>query len=310
MTASLLPGILRCPLHPGAGGLEALPSGDALRCRQCHWSFALIDRIPDLVLADENSGPFREREIKQWNQMAASYDEVRAGDQEWMAALDGTVRALEPQPGELVLDAACGTGLTVRRYHGRVANVVALDFSVPSLQYLRKALGHSDCVHFVRADISALPFADSTFDRVLCANAIQHLPHERMRQRTVRELARVAKVGARVVVTAHNHSIRRRLRRKPREGPRRDVQYMHAFDRPELTSLLSAALAVKSIRGAGFPLPYRLKLAPLSRRLERSLRRLSPATAWALMLVAFCQKAQETKEMEWPPVHQLLEGRA
>jgi hypothetical protein len=34
----------------------------------------------------------------------------------WQAALDATVCAFDPQPGDLVLDAACGTGLTIRRY--------------------------------------------------------------------------------------------------------------------------------------------------------------------------------------------------
>jgi SAM-dependent methyltransferase len=56
-----------------------------------------------------------------------------------------------------------------------------------------------ECVRFELADASAaLPFADATFDALLCIDAVNHLPD---RARVLREWGRVLKAGGRILFT-------------------------------------------------------------------------------------------------------------
>src|SRR5262249_21127641 len=141
--------------------------------------------------------------------------------------------------------------------------------SLHSLRVLRRnAPGPSTLV--VRADLQHLPFAAGTFDKVLCANALQQLQTEPSRRRCVAELARVTRPEGRAVVTAHSYSRPKRRAGWAKEGRGGScsgaVRYLHPFGDEELRQLLSRVLEVERLTGAGFPLPYRLKLSWLSRR--------------------------------------------
>jgi hypothetical protein len=140
--------------------------------------------------------------------------------------------------------------------------------------------------------VTRLPYAAGAFDRALCANTVQHLPTAALRRRCVAELARVTRRGGRVVVTAHQWSLPKRRagwKKEGRPGGRDQPAFIHRFDLAEFHGLLASALAVESVSGAGFPLPYRYKLAPLSACLEWALQRSRRAAAWAHMLVGVCR---------------------
>lgn len=290
--------LLRCPLHPGAGPLAPLrgpsrpgepePPVRGLHCPRCRRAYPVVDGIPDLVGPAGCPGPVRDGEAAQWDEQAPRYDEGRVRDPIYMAGVAAAARALAPRAGDLVLDAACGTGLTARAYGRPGLRVVAVDLSRESLRVLGGARGPA-AVCPVRADLGALPFADGTFDRVLCANALQQVPGEGLRRACVRELARVARPGGRVVVTVHGWSVPKRRAGWPKEGPARGpsgaVRYIYRSEPGEFRDLLASALRVEAVRGAGLPLPYRWKLSWLSRRLERVLSRLAAGAAWGHMLV-------------------------
>lgn len=292
-----------CPAHPNSGRLvpvearqlavmaDSLAGESGLRCPECGRVFPIKDGIPDLVVGQDYPGEFLEAEARQWDEQARRYEEKRTQDPRYMAGVRAAVRALQVQPGDVVLDAGCGTGLTVRSYLRPDVRVVALDLSLESLRHLRGASAGAR-VDLVRGDLSMLPFANKTFDRVLCANALQHIPDEPQRRRCIHELARVARPDARVVVTAHNWSVSRRSAGWAKEGKAKGhsgpVQYIYRFEPTEFRNLLGSALRVERITSAGFPLPYRLKLSPLSRVLERFLRRLEAAAPYGDMLVGTC----------------------
>jgi SAM-dependent methyltransferase len=210
-----------------------------------------------------------------------------------MAAVEASADAFRPRVGELVLDAGCGTGLTVRPHLRPGVRAVALDLSLGSLRHLRHGSGGA-AAGFVRGDLRELPFADGAFDRVLCANAVQHIPDASGRRRALAELARVVRPGGRVVVTAHNLSVPKRLAGWPKEGPAGGhsggVRYIYRFAPREFGAELARFLTVERLGGAGFHLPYRYKLSPLSRVVENILRRFPFAAAWGSMLVAVCRK--------------------
>ncbi len=291
----------RCPAHPNSGvlvgveprGTAALPDGAEpdLRCSECGRVFPIEDGVPVFVTGQNHWSELLEAEARQWDEQARRYEEKRARDPRYMAGVQAAIRALQIQPGDVVLDAGCGTGLTVRSYLCPDVRVVGLDLSRESLRYLRGSLSGAR-VDLVRGDLSALPFADATFDRVLCANALQQIPDADLRRRCIRELARVASPNAQVVVTAHNWSVSRRAAGWVKEGAAGghsgQLQYVYRFEPKEFHNLLGSALRVERMTGAGFPLPYRFKLSPLSRVFERLLRRLKVAAPYGDMLVAAC----------------------
>jgi ubiquinone/menaquinone biosynthesis C-methylase UbiE len=245
-----------------------------------------------LAPAKETEVP-REQERRRWDEKAETYDDTRAAERVYQAAVDAAVRSLTPEEGNLVLDAACGTGLTLPAYRNPSVRVVALDLSLESLRRARtRAAG--PWVAFVQGDLAALPFAPDGFDNVLCANALQNLPNDGLRRQCVRELARAARPGARVVVSTHNFSALKRRQgwRKERaaDGTAKAAEYIYRYERAEFRELLAGELKVKAIRGAGFPLPYRWKLSGASRLLERLLTRWDACADWAHMLVGICKK--------------------
>src|SRR5262245_58821357 len=143
---------LRCPLHPDGGPLRrvegdkelgAPPAGcdTGLRCTQCGHVYPVIDGIPDMVVSADFAGSFLEAECRQWDAHAQRYDNGRQQDPTYMAGVETTVDALAACPGDNILDAGCGTGLTVRHYLRPEVRVTALDLSMESLRYLRRVLG-------------------------------------------------------------------------------------------------------------------------------------------------------------------------
>jgi SAM-dependent methyltransferase len=242
----------------------------------------------DLLAQGEAPDVFREQEISQWDEQAAQYEPTRRDDALYQAAVRGAARALQPQPGELILDAACGTGMIVRRYFRPRLRLVCLDLSRDSLRHLRETLpaGAACCV---RGDLRALPVADGVFDRVLCANALQHLPDPAGRRAAVAELCRVVRPGGWVVVSVHNYSVHKRRAGWPKEGPAKGnsgpVQYLYRYDVEEFRDLLASRLQVERVCGIGLPLPYRLKLSWLSCGLERFLSRFGASAPWGNLLL-------------------------
>jgi SAM-dependent methyltransferase len=287
--------VLRCPAHIAAGALRRNAHRGELSCPKCARPFHTVDHVWDMLGDQDEAESFFLQEQAQWDKQADAYEAERVRDAIYMHGVHAAVRALAPQQGDRVLDAGCGTGLTVRRYFHADLRVAALDLSGRSLAHLRATIGTTESLALVRGNLAALPFADGAFDRVLCANAIQHLPTKKARSDCVRELARVTRPGGRLVVTAHGYSTPKRRAGWVKEGTAKsssgDIQYIYRFDGPEFRLLLEEACTVRRLGGAGFPLPYKWKLTGLSRRLEAWLSKVPAATPWANMLVGVCTKS-------------------
>jgi ubiquinone/menaquinone biosynthesis C-methylase UbiE/uncharacterized protein YbaR (Trm112 family) len=279
---------LRCPRHPLAGRLAESPG--ALHCAECGARYPVTDGIPDMV---GDAPEHLSNESDQWDRHAPDYDAGRSIDPIYMAGVHAVLAGLDPRPHELVLDAGCGTGLTTRQFHRPGMNTVALDLSMESLRRLRTRLPAGHTVGLVRGDLSALPFAPGAFDKVLCANALQQLPGDDLRRRCAAGLARVARPGATVVVSAHNFSRPKQKAGWCKEGSSGShsgaVDYIYRFGADELEAMLGDYLNVRSVRGAGLPLFYRLKLSPLMRQIERIGSKMALSREWGNMLVAVCE---------------------
>jgi SAM-dependent methyltransferase len=104
----------------------------------------------------------------------------------------------DPHPGERALDAGCGTGIYTRRLLERGAAVTGIDLD---LEMMGAARLKAPAATFVEADVTALPFPDSTFDLSLAVTLLCFVDDA---ERAVAELARVTRPGGRVVLAELN----------------------------------------------------------------------------------------------------------
>jgi demethylmenaquinone methyltransferase/2-methoxy-6-polyprenyl-1,4-benzoquinol methylase len=111
-------------------------------------------------------------------------------DRLWRQA---TRRALDPRPGERILDLAAGTAVSSAPLAKAGAQVVAADFSLGMLGAAPRRAG----VELVAADGLALPFADASFDAATISFGLRNVADP---VRCLRELRRVVRAGGRLVV--------------------------------------------------------------------------------------------------------------
>jgi len=114
-----------------------------------------------------------------------------------------TINLVCIQPGEQVLDVGCGTGtlaIEVARRVGTTGRVVGVDPSPAQIERARaKAARRHVPIAFQIGVIEQLPFPDQRFDVVLSTLMMHHLPASLKRQ-GLAEIARVLKVGGRLVI--------------------------------------------------------------------------------------------------------------
>lgn len=109
------------------------------------------------------------------------------------------VAAVDAVPGQKVLDVAAGTGTSTEPYADAGIDVVAVDFSEGMLEVGKR---RRPDINFVRADATALPFADDTFDATTISFALRNV-HEP--KKALAEMLRVTKPGGRIVVAEFSH---------------------------------------------------------------------------------------------------------
>jgi SAM-dependent methyltransferase len=106
-----------------------------------------------------------------------------------------------PQPGEHVLDAACGTGIVARRVAPRVGatgRVAGADLNPRMLEVARASAEREGiAVTWHECNACTLPFSDGEFDLVLCQQGLQFVPD---RSLAVVEMRRVLKDGGRLTL--------------------------------------------------------------------------------------------------------------
>src|SRR4029453_7868966 len=118
-------------------------------------------------------------------ELEAPETDVRSGYARWAGSYDARPnpliaaetdvvrRMIDDLPRGDALDAACGTGRHARYLRDRGHRVTGVDLSPEMLAVARAALPD---VELREGALTALPFADHTFDLAVCALALTHLP--------------------------------------------------------------------------------------------------------------------------------------
>jgi demethylmenaquinone methyltransferase/2-methoxy-6-polyprenyl-1,4-benzoquinol methylase len=98
------------------------------------------------------------------------------------------------QPGDRVLDAACGTGdLAIADVKAGAGRVTGLDFSEKMLERARRKAP----LEWIHGDMLALPFAEATFDAATVGFGVRNVADLEL---ALRELRRVLRPGGRLAI--------------------------------------------------------------------------------------------------------------
>lgn len=134
---------------------------------------------------------------EQYNQLAKIYDS------RWKSYLENTLTFLkdwaEISPEETLLDVACGTG----EFESLILNqspsqsIVGIDFSEEMLDIARYKCQAFPDVSFQVSSAETLPFAESSFDVIVCASAFHYFEHP---STALEEMRRVLKNDGRVII--------------------------------------------------------------------------------------------------------------
>ena len=141
----------------------------------------------------------QEKVRKRYDGMARSYT---ATGQLIVAHRHEATAALGVQPGERILDVACGPGMNfegILRDLGTGGSLVGLDYSPGMLEQAQQRVERSGWSNVtpMLGDAASLPFADCEFDRVLGTYSFSVIPGY---QQALDEVARVLKPGGTLVV--------------------------------------------------------------------------------------------------------------
>lgn len=163
---------------------------------------------------------------------------------------------LAPLAGQEVLDAGCGAG----HYSELLALSGALVQGIDTdEQLLERARGRVPAGHFRTASVETLPYADASFDAVLCCNVLEFVPDP---ARALRELRRVARDRGVICVLNRDSpwGWQQQFARPFTDHPYYRGQF---FDQERLKTLvLASGWQVEQIRGAVFfpPVPVEFLL--------------------------------------------------
>jgi len=174
-----------------------------------------------------------------------------------------------------VLDAGCGEGVIVDEYAGRL-DIVGVDL-------------HAAGGRVAQGALTGLPFGGAAFDRVLCLDVLEHLPHGDQ-PRALAEIFRVLGPGGEALISVPNLAhLQSRVHFFVRgELVRTASEHKHPGDRP-------VAEYLRMCRGAGFEVLSREGIFPtvpvLTRLIRRHPARLEPLHRWltrALPVPGWC----------------------
>jgi ubiquinone/menaquinone biosynthesis C-methylase UbiE len=133
--------------------------------------------------------------IRGYNRLSSVYDAQFKDEQ--VEKLNLTLRFVEMNKGDKILDAGCGTGLIAEVISDRYV-IIGVDASQGLLMKAKERFRRRKDSHLVLADVDHLPFKDAIFDHAFAVTLIQNMPNP---TKTLGEIKRTCKARSSLVVT-------------------------------------------------------------------------------------------------------------
>jgi demethylmenaquinone methyltransferase/2-methoxy-6-polyprenyl-1,4-benzoquinol methylase len=162
-----------------------------------------LSGVPDLDAAGSDGAGSRATLDKRRGDVAAMFDRVAARydlandvlslgqDRAWRRHV---VDAVEPRPGQLILDLAAGTGTSSEPFTSSGARVIPTDLSLGMLLVGKQRRPQ---LSFVAADALRLPYVDASFDAITISFGLRNVEDTAA---ALREMRRVVKPSGTLVV--------------------------------------------------------------------------------------------------------------
>lgn len=134
-----------------------------------------------------------------YDYFSASYDLVF---KPWLeSGIEKAIKILCPPPGAQILEIGIGTGLSLDYYPKDVC-LTAFDYSQGMLRKSKNKLEqkHGFQASLLQMDVHQMAFADNSFDYILAAYVLTVVENL---EKAVKEIFRIARPGARVVLINH-----------------------------------------------------------------------------------------------------------
>lgn len=112
-----------------------------------------------------------------------------------------TVYDWTPEGSRRVLDVGCGNAVFTQWLRHRAAEVFGLDHNLSHIRYGRQ---HYPDLHLAVASGEALPFADHSFDTVVCSEVLEHVDNDHA---LLEEIQRVLQPGGTLVLTTPHQGL-------------------------------------------------------------------------------------------------------
>jgi len=137
-----------------------------------------------------SGGEYFERVAPQWDQMRQRFfsDKIR----------DVVCDSANVQTGKLAADIGAGTGFITEGLLRRGLRVIAVDQSEAMLDEMRKKFGEFNSVDYRVGEAAHLPIADAAMDYIF---ANMYLHHVEEPLNAILEMARVLRIGGKIVIT-------------------------------------------------------------------------------------------------------------
>jgi 2-polyprenyl-3-methyl-5-hydroxy-6-metoxy-1,4-benzoquinol methylase len=159
----------------------------------------VIDGIPRFV----SSGSYASLFGEQWKKYRRTQLDSFSGLPITETRLNRVLGPLQNDlAGKLVLEAGCGAGRFTEILLKKNAKLVSADISAAvevNIENFPVSANHIG----IQADINDMPFADETFDVVVCLGVIQHTPDP---EQTIRNLFQLVKKGGTLLIDHYSFS--------------------------------------------------------------------------------------------------------
>jgi SAM-dependent methyltransferase/uncharacterized protein YbaR (Trm112 family) len=171
-------GLLVCPHCQSSLRLTDVKRGDSLTVEdgtlvseQCNQEFPIVNGVPRFVPRENYASGFGLEWTKHARTQYDSYSRVPLSERRFF---DQTHWPRDLS-GQVVLEVGSGSGRFTEQAAATGATVVSFDYSY-AVDANQNSNGRHPNVLVVQADVFAMPFRPSTFDKLFCFGMLQHTP--------------------------------------------------------------------------------------------------------------------------------------